>query len=208
MRLEGDGLSIECPLHSTPLLSQTPQREGGKRPSGMARGRTTRRRRRRSLPHGQKSGARIVDLFGGVVDVDRHSVDMGRTKASAAGGSPSCLCPAGFILTELEVHALSDKNSPDCMQQACNVTVEITESDKLLLPLPQSLSDAVCPLSAGDDASLPRQRRHPNGIKIGAPFCGDDGGGRSVQSITANARSCGCLVGWLGVARSVGDVIN
>ena len=87
------------------------------------------------------------------------------------------------------------------MQQACIVTVEITESDKLLLPLPQSLSDAVCPLSAGDDASLPRQRRHPNGIKIGAPFCGDDGGGRrSVQSITANARSCGCLVGRLGVA--------
>ena len=41
------------------------------------------------------------------------------------------------------------------MQQACNVTVEITESDKVLLPLPQSLSDAVCPLSAGDDdASL------------------------------------------------------
>ena len=38
MRLEGDGLSIECPLHSTPLLSQTP-REGSGRVAWPADGR-------------------------------------------------------------------------------------------------------------------------------------------------------------------------
>ena len=163
----------------------------------MARGRTT-RRRRRSLPHGQKSGARIVDLFGGVVDVDRHSVDMGRTRRRVLLEAVRLARrPAGFILTELEVHTLSDKNSPD-LYAASIVTVEITESDKLFLPLPQSLSDAVCPLSASDDASLPRQRRHPNGIKIGAPFCGDDGGAADPSNPSRQMRVV--VVAWLGVA--------
>ena len=90
------------------------------------------------------------------------------------------------------------------MQQACIVTVEITESDKLLLPLPQSLSDAVCPLSAGDDDASLVSVVTRMALKLARPFAAMTVAAADPSNPSRQMRVVvvACLVGWASLRRS------
>lgn len=217
MKWEGDSL-LEGPLHSTLVADSrgSDQVARGRDATADDDGAT----RRRSLPHGQKSGARIVDLFGGG--------GGGRATSSSSpppfGGSdrtgdiglgirspmPGAVVrvrvrPSGRIWTEFThlnftacINDVSDRNR---RRIVCIVPVGITETNRLFLPRSQQHRAALCscagPSARNTTVRHATRSRHLNGIKISAPFCGDDAGGRS---ILANARS------W--ASRRVGDMIN